>query len=1401
MRAILLAAACICLVQPTLAQEEREKGDREKDDPRARQQYLEELRGADTGIPPGARLKALHEMDEMIRQEGARYWRERGVVLGMEQSGEGVTSNATAAATDGSGSIAGFTPSSGQWLFIGPRPTNGGIMSSGRTAAIVVDPRDATGNTAYIGGAQGGIWKTTDGGTNWTPLTDQQPSLATGSMAIDGSTNPSTVYVGTGEQGFAFDSYYGAGVLKSDDGGTTWTQLGADKFAGPIASCAGSGSTCGGAFIGGLSVRPGITVGNPAHILAAVSLPSGFTNGPGVYRTTDGGSTWTNVLPATTSLGATSVQYATNLIAYAGLDSLGVLKSIDGGATWNPANGDGSGGLLTAAGRVELSVALSDATGNTLYASVGAASGGSSLSGFYKTTNGGTTWTKLGPVASPGLVDYCSGQCWYDNVVAVNPVDPDVVFVGGSAVANHISKTTNGGTTWSSATTSIHVDHHAAAFTPDGTRLYWGNDGGVYRTNDATSATPSATWTNLNSMLGITQFYSYFALHPTDINITFGGAQDNGTQRYDGTQDISLAWSNVTCGDGAGNVIDQFNPGIVYANCQNVDVRKSTNGGMSGFAGADTGIDTNDRVTFIPPMVGDSNPNATNFIYFGTHQVYQTRDAAVSWQRISNDVTNGSSSISNMAVAPSDRNVMYVVTRSGRVAKGINLTAAAPNDCATLLNCFTDVTGNLTPASRRINAVAVSPTDSNTVYVGHSGFGSGTQHLSKSTAGGITWTNVTGNLPNTPVNDIVVDPDIPGTLYVGTDIGVFRSTDDGGSWSTLANGLPKVAVYGLKLHRASRTLRAATHGRGFWDLSVPANVVGAGGSLSPSSLSFASRQLSTTSAAQNISFVNNGTAPTTVSNVSASGDFAIASNGCTSPVAATASCNIGVTFTPTVAGSRSGTLTVTSNAVNSPATANLSGLGAPPNDNFANAVVVNSGTFTHTANTLGASSEGADPTGTCDFSSPPHSKSVWYFYTPAGSGQATINTRNSNYDTVLAVFTGTQGAFAEVANGCNDDINNVAESPSEVIINVTGGTTYRIMVSGFAPNDGGTLNFSVTGPAPAAPGGSLTITPTTLTFSGQAIGTTSPSKSFTLTATGGAVNSIAVAAATGDFSRTTSCPASLAQGVSCSVSVTFTPAASGARNGSIAITSTGVGSPQSVALSGTGDTLSLAPTPLTVSAVVGRSSAPQAVTFFNGSGGTATVTNVSVTGDYSQTNDCGAVANGGSCTVNVTFTPAASGARNGTLTVTSSSGVRNATLNGTGVDFSLSLARPVRPGRTGTGSTIVLEPGQSATVDMQIGVTGGSTELVTLGCAGATSGLRCTVEPQQIRAGETPQTVKVKISASARAGRLAAPVPTETQTLMISATVLGVTRSEGLRVEIAGNAGKTPPARARRLGR
>lgn len=887
----------------------------EEDKPRARMEYLVEMRGGQDAPNGAARLKALRQFDEMVEEEGRRFWMKAS--MSPEAGIAGVSANTTT------------------WLNIGPNPTVTNFCcgsyqsSSGRISALAVDPTDATGNTVYMGAAQGGIWKTTNGGSSWTALTDSQASLATGAIAVD---TAGYVYVGTGEQSNSSDSYYGAGVLKSTDGGTSWTQLGASLFAGP--DCTSSFLGCGGARFGGLSIQPG----SNNVILAAVETV--FTNFRGIFRSTDGGVTWSDPPVLNNSGSGSAVAFATANIAYAGLNGTGVYKSIDGGATWAAANGNGSGGVIntTGIGRVEIAVAKGDTTGNTVFASI-ANTATSGLDGLYKTVDGGLIWTKLGPapvpvgdppLPLPALVDYCTPQCWYDNLVIVHPTNSNLVFVGGGAPsAGHLLRSIDGGSSWTRQDSAIHVDHHAAAFTPDGNTLYWGNDGGAYKTTGPTAT--SVVWTNINAGLSITQFYSYFGLHPTNINITFGGAQDNSTQKYDGTQSLANAWNWVTCGDGASGVIDWFDTTRVFANCQNIDIRRSLSSGNPGtFSVAETGIDDLDRKQFIPPMIGDGNTAALNRIYFGAHRVWESRDSAGTWTAASTDVTGtngatGTGTITNLALSL-DRQTMYTVSSGGRVYKATDIASHTAGVPAT----FTDVTGSGLPATRA-NAIGIHPTDSNIAYVVFAGFATTgiNSHVFKTTVGGGgTWTNVTNNLPNTPVNDVVVDPDAPNTVYVGTDIGVFRSTDAGATWSTLGTGLPRVAVFGIKLHRASRTLRVATHGRGFWDLSVPANAQAPVLALSTANVTFATQQFGTTSAAQTVTLTAQNGAVTGIS-TGITGDFARTTT-CGTSLNQGTSCTVSVTFTPTTNGSRSGTLSITSSGTGSPQAVNLLGTGTTP---------------------------------------------------------------------------------------------------------------------------------------------------------------------------------------------------------------------------------------------------------------------------------------------------------------------------------------------------------------------------------------------------------------------------------------------------------------------------------------
>ena len=694
------------------------------------------------------------------------------------------------------------------WRLIGPQPTTprdlayrGSPAVSGRVTAIAVDSSNS--KRVFLGAAEGGVWNTTDGGNTWTPLTDSQVTLATGSVAID-QTNPQTIYVGTGEQDY-LNSYYGAGVLKSTDGGKTWAQLGDSAFVGPFSASAG------GAFIGSMVVDP--STGN----LFAGVLENG-ASGSGVYRSTDGGNTWNVVLSGAAGNAVVYDPNSGNLFAAlgpcgsvcgsSGTLQAGVFVSTNHGTTWSSLNNATL--PKTNVGRIGL--AISPATNpSTLYAGIADSATGS-LQGVWKTTNGGTTWTQL-----TLLSDYCTPQCWFDNVVAVSPTNANVVYLAGKA---GVYQSLDGGTTWtgdvsSSANgVSLHSDTHAMTFSADGSVLYVGDDGGVW--SGTVPDTTAVSWTNLNNPLAITQFYKGFSINPSSVTTAVGGTQDNGTQLYSG----SLGWDQVICGDGGATAINPANPNNVFAVCiTNAGplVYESTAGGaVRTFVRADSGVTSSDRAFFGETLVIDpSNPQT---MYFGSYRVYQTTNGAQSWALISPDLTNGGY-VSALAVAPGSNSsngsisqVVYATTSDGNVwvtqnaasgtgAKWTKVNTGLPNRWAS----------------------EVFPTSSSTAYVtflGFSGFTDNLGHVFMTTNTGQSWTDVSGNLPNIPVNDIVVDPQSPSLIYIATDVGILGTTDGGTTWATLGAGLPNVAAVGLRIHAGSRILRTATHGRSMWDMQL-----------------------------------------------------------------------------------------------------------------------------------------------------------------------------------------------------------------------------------------------------------------------------------------------------------------------------------------------------------------------------------------------------------------------------------------------------------------------------------------------------------------------------------------------------------------------------------------------------
>jgi len=670
------------------------------------------------------------------------------------------------------------------WEPWGPAPI-GGVEYTGRVAALAVSPTDP--DQYYVGGADGGVWRTNDGGSTWIVLTDEMPTSAVGALALD-PNDEDTIYVGTGEANFAYHSRFGLGIYKSTDGGDSWQHLAEADF--------------GGRCISRILVDPS----NSSVVYAAVTRAGGFlpggsaaknhpeADGPvGVFKSTDGGTSWMQLTNGLPNLDATdmAMQPDDPLVLYAGIGNIfgdsqnGIYKTDDGGQSWSKL----VGGLPTTnVGRISLTVAPSEPL--RLYTAItqeATDTGGSAeLRGVYRSDNGGASWTQK------TISNYMSSYGWYLNIVTVQPTDPDVVLVGGLTA----HRSTNGGSSWSSITPP-HVDLHAYAWDASG-RLLAGDDGGVHR-----SVNLGNSWQVLNNGLGIIQFYAGFSLHPTSDEIAFGGTQDNGTNKRIGPN----SWSHVFGGDGGYTAINPSNPNIVFCEYQGTgNLYRSTNGGSS-FNYSGSGISGSDRNCFLPPFEIDSVNN--NRMVYGTHRVYESTSGGTSWSSISGDLTATSyGAIHSITIAPSDPQTIWVTTNDGNVQVTFNGGSQ-----------WNLVRQNLPGWIRAMRQVFVAPDNHLVAYLAGSAFG--TEKVLRTQDGGQGWEVLDGDLPDMPVNTVTVDtrPAID-VLYVGTEGGVYRSLDDGTSWHRFGQGMPHTAVTDLRLDIDRNRLLASTQGRGAWMIGL-----------------------------------------------------------------------------------------------------------------------------------------------------------------------------------------------------------------------------------------------------------------------------------------------------------------------------------------------------------------------------------------------------------------------------------------------------------------------------------------------------------------------------------------------------------------------------------------------------
>jgi uncharacterized protein (TIGR03382 family) len=691
-----------------------------------------------------------------------------------------------------------------QWINIGPTKadvaTNGSTSlqktDSGRIRTII-----PAGTRLYVATAGGGVWRTDNNGASWTAITETLGALSIGSLAVDPASS-NTLYLGLG------DPYDGTGIgfVKSTDGGDTWSA--------PV-------------FLGASTIIPQVFA-QGGRVFAATNK--------GLYISSDGGSTFTLASIATGSMEAPYVWS----IASTGAQGLAIAleaspsvttgttdgqvwTSSDNGTTWTKATGvTKTGGI----GRITLASAPSNRSIVYAMAAVPNSTASTDMADIFKSTNGGATWTALAVTQkkytnqtqdSSRVGALLNGQAWYNGTVAVHPTDPNDVWFGGALL---IAETKDGGSTFTAKSQwlgqnglpYVHADFHASAYTADGSKLYIGSDGGVFVTTDG-----GATFSDsLNIGLTTHLFYSVGSTPAAPAEV-IGGLQDNGTRVRAGT---TSTFNQYLGGDGFGSHINQTNPAQMLGTLYYARIYKSTDSGQN-FSLASTGITESNNSTTAPFITRIIPRGETNELYtFSNAKIYKSTNYAGSWTSIGTVTTTGA--IRNVGVAGDNAQFVGAVGTGGRVF----LSSNGGTSWTQVANGKQGEDPTALPNGQlSLSDIRFDPSDAthNTVWVASVAPEAGAGHLWKTTNFGTTWTQMDGNglPPGIPINLTKSDPQAPNIIFAATHLGVYRSTDGGASWARFGAGMPFVNVMDLYISPDGSLVRAATFGRGIWELTAP----------------------------------------------------------------------------------------------------------------------------------------------------------------------------------------------------------------------------------------------------------------------------------------------------------------------------------------------------------------------------------------------------------------------------------------------------------------------------------------------------------------------------------------------------------------------------------------------------